>query len=81
MINGQTPAAKPAAPAPKPAEPYKPVQQLSQYVLPPPDSRISDYNNADVLGQQEQLFRLPEKRGGGVGDGIDAAIRLAKSFS
>ena len=81
MMNGQTPAAKPAAPAPKPAEPYKPVQQLSQYVLPPPDSRISDYNNADVLGQQEQLFRLPEKRGGGVGDGIDAAIRLAKSFS
>ena len=81
MMSGETPAAKPApatpsAPAQSPAYP-----QLSQYVLPPPDKSISDYNNADVLGQQEQLFRLPQKRGGGVGDRIDAAIRLAKSFS
>lgn len=82
MMNGTLPASKPkapAAPAPSPgtSELYP---QLSQYTLPEPDKRISDYN-ADVLGQQNQLFRLPEKRGGGVGDGIDAAIRIAKSFS
>lgn len=84
MLNGTLPASKPkapAAPAPSPgtSELYP---QLSQYEMPPPSSAISQYNNgADVLGQQNQLFRLPEKRGGGVGDGIDAAIRIAKSFS
>lgn len=80
-LNGSGQSKK-AAPAPKADEPYKPVQQLSQYVLPPPDKDISAFNNtADVFDQQNQMFRLPEKRGGGVGDGIDAAIRLAKSFA
>lgn len=56
--------------------------QVNQYTLPPPSAPISNFNNgADVLEQQQQLFRLPQKNGGGVGDRIDAAIRLAKSFS
>lgn len=82
LMKGETPAAKPATPAAsQPATQPTSAAGLSQYVLPPPDERISGFNNADVLRQQNQMFRLPEKRGGGVGDGIDAAIRLAKSFA
>lgn len=82
MLSGQTTAPKPKAP-----ETPAPVQsqlypQLSQYEMPPPSAPISQFNNgADVLGQQNEMFRLPRNRGGGVGDGIDAAIRIAKSFS
>lgn len=82
LRRGETPAAKPATPAAsQPATQPTSAAGLSQYVLPPPDERISDFNNSGILQRQNQMFRLPEKRGGGVGDGIDAAIRLAKSFA
>ena len=74
----------PSAPSSPPPQQQAPSQP-SQAVLPPPSAPISAFNQGQgaygILNQQNQMFRLPERRGGGVGDGIDAAIRLAKSFS
>lgn len=76
------PASAPAPSVQQPAASVAPQGGVTQYQLPPASQPIQDFNrNADILARQNQMFRLPQRSGGGVGDGIDAAIRLAKHFA
>jgi len=91
-VAATTPKEQPASSALPPLPPYVNYQQL-----PPnygslgytgglgASPLVAQYANGQFLDpampQQGQMYRYPYRNGGGVGDGIDAAIRLAKLFS